>query len=323
MSERDYTRMALSKEGGKFEQLVQKIAPRSELLQAWDLEGGSSAGMIAFEIELPDGQTRRMIVRRPSDEALKRNPHAAANEFKLLQITQSLGLATPTPYHLGESGKIFTTPYLVMEYIEGKLEFAPSNLGDYLFQLAVQLAKIHSVGCADLDLSFLPQKSNRCPELCRSRPLSFDESLDRIRDTLASVKSLPQRNPSALLHGDFWPGNVLWREGRLVAVIDWEDATLGSALTDFAISRLDIGLIFGIDAMECFTHHYTSMISLDYAHLPYWDLCAALRIARLVGSDLTKWAAFFRPFGRHDIREQTIRENYRSFVTQAFGKLAV
>ena len=315
--------MATSSEDRKFEQLVQKIAFRSELLQAWDLEGGSSAGMIAFEIELPDGQTKRMIVRRPSDGSLKRNPHAATNEFKVLQITRSLGLATPTPYHLDESGKIFTTSYLVMEYIEGKLEFAPSNLGDYLLQLAVQLAKIHSVDCTDLDLSFLPQKANRCPELCRSRPVSFDESLDRIRDALASIESLPQRNPSVLLHGDFWPGNVLWREEKLVAVIDWEDATLGSALTDFAISRLDIGLIFGIDGMECFTHHYTSMMSLDYTHLPYWDLCAALRIARLAGSDLAKWAAFFRPFGRHDITEQTIRENYRSFVAQAFEKLAV
>ena len=145
---------------------------------------------------------------------------------------------------------------------------------------------------------------------------------EQLVQKIAPDKSLPQRNPSVLLHGDFWPGNVLWREEKLVAVIDWEDATLGSTLIDLAISRLDIGLIFGIDAMECFTRHYKSMMSLDYTHLPYWDLCAALRIARLAGSDLTKWAAFFRPFGRHDITEQTIREHYRSFVTQAFGKLA-
>ena len=27
----------------------------------------------------------------------------------------------------------------------------------------------------------------------------------------------------ALLHGDYWPGNVLWKNGALVGVIDWED----------------------------------------------------------------------------------------------------
>ena len=278
--------------------------------------------MTAFEIERPDGQTRRMIVRRPSDGALKRNPHAAADEFKLLQITQFLGLATPTPYHLDGSGKIFATPYLVIEYIEGKPEFAPSNLAYYIFQLAAHLAKIHSVDCSNLDLLFLPKKGNRCPEICRRRPAAVDTSLDegRIRDALESIVPLSQRNPSVLLHGDFWPGNVLWRENTLVAVIDWEDARLGDALTDFAISRLDIAMIFGIDTMNCFTHHYQLAMSLDYTNLPYWDLCAALRLVRLADSDLAKWAAFFRPFGRHDITEQTMRENYRFFVTQAFEK---
>ena len=310
--------MATSSEDQKFEKLVQKIAPKGRLIQTWRLEGGSSAAMTAFEIEHADGQTRRMIVRRPSDKSFKQNPHAAANEFKLLQITQSLGLATPTPYRLDESGRIFATPYLIIEYIDGKPEFAPSNLADYLFRLAVQLTKVHGVECTKLDLSFLPRKANRCPEMGRRGPAALDESLDDIRDILDSISSLPQRNPSVMLHGDFWPGNVLWRKDRLVAVIDWEDASVGDALTDFAISRLDIGLIFGIDAMDCFTHHYKSALSLDYTNLPYWDLCAALRIARLAGTDLAKWAAFFRPFGRHDITEQTITENYRCFVTRAF-----
>ena len=35
-----------------------------------------------------------------------------------------------------------------------------------------------------------------------------------------------QVNRPVLLHGDFWPGNILWRDGRLVAVIDWEKRPL-------------------------------------------------------------------------------------------------
>jgi aminoglycoside phosphotransferase (APT) family kinase protein len=81
--------------------------------------------MTALEIEGPDGQTRRMIVRRPGDETLRRNPRAAQNEFQLLHVTHAWGLATPTPYHLDPSGRIFPTPYLVIEYIEGEPEFAP------------------------------------------------------------------------------------------------------------------------------------------------------------------------------------------------------
>jgi hypothetical protein len=79
--------------------------------------------------------------------------------------------------------------------------------------------------------------------------------------------------------------------------------------------------LFGIDAMHAFTRHYQFMLSIDDTHLPYWDLCAALRLARLAGSDLAAWAAFFPPFGRPDITEHTIRESYRLFVAQALDSM--
>jgi aminoglycoside phosphotransferase (APT) family kinase protein len=315
--------MTISAENQKFEQLVQTIAPQSILLRTWPLKGGISAGMTALEIALPDGQTKKLIVRRPGDATLKRNPHAAADEFKLLQITQAAGLATQTPYYFDRSGAIFSTPYLVIEYIEGKPEFTCDHIADFTYQLATHLAKIHSVDGSKLDLAFLPKQAQGCVEKFRARPSNLDRSLGegRIRDTLEAVGPLPQRNASVLLHGDYWPGNILWNDGRLMAVIDWEDAILGDPLTDFAISRLDILWIFGIDAYHSFTHSYQSLMAIDYTNLPYWDLCAALRFIRLAGADLAEWAAFFRPFGRHDITEQTIREHYRLFIAQAFEKL--
>lgn len=317
--------MTDSKADRKFEHLLTKIAPQSKLLRTWRLNGGISVEMTAFEFERPDGQTRRMIVRRPGDATLTRNPRAAQDEFQLLKRTQSLGLAAPTPVHLDQSGEIFDTPFLVVEYIEGQPEFAPSNLAEFILQLATHLARIHSVDCSSLDLSFLPQRTEGCAEGSGNRTDGVDKSLDEghIRDTLESIGPLAQRNASALLHGDFWPGNTLWQDGRLVAVIDWEDATVGDPLIDLAISRLDIVWIFGIEAMEAFTHHYQSEMSIDYAHLPYWDLCAAQRFIRLAGENLAEWAAFFSPYGRSDITEKTIRKDCAFFIAQAFGKLAI
>src|SRR5207247_7286541 len=112
-----YTWMTASKEDKKFEQVVQKIDPQSKLLRTWELKGGVSAQMTALEIERPGGQTKKMIVRRHGKVDLKRNPQIAADEFKLLQILQSAGLATPAPYYLDQSGEIFPTPYVVIEYI--------------------------------------------------------------------------------------------------------------------------------------------------------------------------------------------------------------
>ena len=47
---------------------------------------------------------------------------------------------------------------------------------------------------------------------------------DSIRDALEAVWPLGSRNADKLMHGDYWPGNTLWKDGRLVGIIDWEDA---------------------------------------------------------------------------------------------------
>src|SRR5437660_10983245 len=107
-----------------FERLVQQLEPGSRLVRAWALTGGVSAQVTALEIERPDGQTKKMIVRRHGEVDLKHNPHIAEDEFKLLHLLQqSVGLATPTPYYLDQSGEIFSAPYIVIEYIEGNPQF--------------------------------------------------------------------------------------------------------------------------------------------------------------------------------------------------------
>jgi aminoglycoside phosphotransferase (APT) family kinase protein len=121
---------------------------------------------------------------------------------------------------------------------------------------------------------------------------------------LEAAWPLAQRNPSVLLHGDYWPGNVLWRDGVLVGVIDWEDAGSGDPLSDVGNSRLEILWAFGIDAMRAFTEHYQALTSWDVTNLPYWDLCAALRLRRF-----PDWAA--------NAAVETMRERYRWFIAQA------
>ena len=306
--------MTASIKDRKLEQLVQKIEPQSRLLRDWELKGGVSAQMTAIEIEQPDQQTKRMIIRRHGAVDLKHNPDIAADEFKLLRILRSAGLATPAPYYLDQSGEIFPAPYIVIEYIEGtsELAFAPGT--DLIPQLTTQLARIHALDCSKLDVSFLPKQAQRFSKKVSERPTNLDESLDegRIRDVLEAVGPLSQQNTAVLLHGDFWPGNILWKDGRLIAVIDWEDAALGDPLADIANTRLEILWAFGIDAMHSFTQHYQSMTNIDFTNLPVWDLFAALRPA----SKLSEWAA-------DDIAEKRMRERHRLFVTQAFEKLSV
>src|SRR5260370_6974591 len=162
-----YTDMTASKEDNKFEQVVQKMDLQSKLLRTWELKGGVSAQVTALEIERPDGHTKKMIVRQHGAVDLKHNPQIAADEFKLLQLVHSAGLAAPKPYYLDHPAKIFSPPYLVIEYIEGETAFAPSNLTDLILQLATHLSRIHTVDCSKLDVSFLPELEHRYAEKLR------------------------------------------------------------------------------------------------------------------------------------------------------------
>jgi len=180
----------------RFEQVAQKLAPGSRLLRTWRLTGGVSAEVTALEIERPDRQIRRVILRRHGAVDRKHNPQIAADEFKLLQILQAAGLATPAPYYLDRSGEIFPMPYLVIEYIEGKPEATPANLPNLLLQLATHLSRIHTIDCAKWDLAFLPRQEEVYANMLREQPPDADDAFDQghIQATLRSVWPFPFRD---------------------------------------------------------------------------------------------------------------------------------
>jgi aminoglycoside phosphotransferase (APT) family kinase protein len=247
-------------------------------------------------------------VRRHGEVDRSHNPHIARDEFRLLEIAQTHGLAAPRPYYVDESGDLFPTPVVVIDYVEGETVFAPSDLSGYLAQMAEHLARIHGVPYSP-ELAFLPSQDKGFGE----RPVRLDSSLNEegIRDALETACPLTQVNRSTLLHGDYWPGNILWREGTLAAVIDWEDARAGDPLADLGNARLEILWAFGPEAMGEFTNQYIARATRDLTHLPFWDLAAALRPC----GKLADW-------GLDASAERRMRELHTVFVSSAIDQLS-
>lgn len=311
---RRYISMMAANEDEKFDQVARKLDPEGRLLRAWELKGGVSARVTALEVEQADGRVAKLIVRQHGEGDLKQNPDVAADEFTLLQLLHAEGVPAPRPYLLDQSGAIFATPYIVIEYVEGETEFAPTDTADLLPQLATHLSTIHRIDGSKPALSVLPRQERRFAAILRDRPAPLDAAGDeaRIRDALEAVWPLPQRNRSVLLHGDYWPGNVLWRNGQLVAIIDWEDAAVGDPLADVGNSRLEILWAFGVEAMQSFTQQYQAMTAIDFTNLPYWDLCAALRPIAKIG----EWVA-------DETTERAMRERLHWFIAQALDRLSL
>lgn len=308
----------------QFERLVERLpgqpASGYRLLSVRPLTGGISAGMTLLELE-GSGQVETLVVRRPAEGDPARRIQAAEGEFKLLHTLHSLGLEVPEPVLVDTSGEALPDPYLVLRFVPGQAVFVPRDLIEFGEQLAAQLARIHRADVARLDFLLGPPDDWR--EISGRPPAASDPffEVDRIRDRLDAAWPFHRQNTPVLLHGDYWPGNLLWQGGRLAAVIDWEDARLGDPLIDLAIARLDLLWIMGEAAMQAFTRRYLALTAVEARALPFWDLCAALRLVRLAGDDLEGWAAYFHPYGRHDITPASIRKYYRYYVHQACDAL--
>lgn len=291
-----------------FVRLVAQLDPQGQLVQTRELKGGVSAQVTALTLRDGAGQLRQFVVRQHGALDRQRNPTIASDEFRLLQVLHAAGIAVPKPHFVDQAGAIFPTPALVIDYIEGESIFAPRDLSDFLRQAAAQLVQIHQLPATHPALTFLPKPTHGVGP----SPATLDETLQEGRIRAALEHDGPPATPQqpVLLHGDFWPGNLLWRDGRLVAVIDWEDAALGDPLRDLANSRLELLWAFDQHAMVEFTTYYCAANAIDLTNLPYWDLCAALRPAGKLGT-----------WGLEPTTEAAMRAKHAWFVDQALRHL--
>ncbi len=262
-----------------FERLLAHMAPDARLLRARELTGGVSARVTALEVGHADGQSERFVVRQYGAVDLAQNPHVAEHEFALLEVLHAAGLPVPAPIYVDANGDILGSPGIVVEFIDGSPGTNGIPAERVSQELASQLARIHAIDPMRHGLTFLPDQTERSAQRLAGTPTTLDDELDegRIRATLNAAWPLTSRNRLTLLHGDFWPGNTLWLDGRLSGIIDWEDAGIGDPLADLANTRLELLLFFGQDALDRFTSHYLALNTVDTSGLPYWDLCATLR----------------------------------------------
>jgi aminoglycoside phosphotransferase (APT) family kinase protein len=270
---------------GVFNGVVARFEPGCRLVRAWRLVGGASAESTALEIERPDGSRFRRVLRRHGEGDRAVNPDVAQDEHELLRVLAAEGFAAPIARGHDPSGTILPTPYILTDFVDGTNEVPPDRRAGAIDRMAEELARLHRFGPGDRRLAFLLRRdalSRR--EIAEARAAATDRDLEtRIRTALAPHWPPPQ-GESVLLHGDFWPGNLLWQDDRLAAVIDWEDACFGDPLVDLGPARLELLWAWGATAKEGFTARYATLTGRPLDLLPLYDLWTALRaLLRLPG----------------------------------------
>lgn len=294
--------------------IVQHVDPNARILAAEPLTGGVSAQVVRLTIAQVHG-SRSLLLRWHTGGGQR-----IEREATVLRQLHAAGLPVPQVIAEGIAGDPLPDAYLLLEFIDGQTDFTPGDVSAYVRSAAATLAQVHQVGVSAGLAGLLPDHNATCAEQVARHPLMLDHVLgeDRIRERLRELWPWSQDNRGCLLHGDYWPGNLIWRDGVLVGIIDWEDAALGDPLADLANSRLEMLFAFGQMAMLEFTTAYVAYRpALDLRRLPHWELMASLRPMQ----QLAAWAPGWAAYGRPEVTEYSLQAAHRWFVGQALARL--
>lgn len=234
-------------------------------LEAWWRAHLSAAGPLHLEplggghsnamFRVTDG-VDRWVLRRGPRVRTSATAHDVGREHRVLTALRDTAVPHPRTLALCPDADVIGAPFLVLEQVDG---FAPglplpapftddaAAQREMAFSLVDALAALASTDWRAIGLEGF------------GRPVGFlDRQVDRWLGALEKVRTrsvphldevagwLRDRRPAhpvtGLMHGDYTWNNVLFapeRPGRVAAIVDWEQSTIGDPL-------LDLGWLTGL-----------------------------------------------------------------------------
>jgi aminoglycoside phosphotransferase (APT) family kinase protein len=291
------------------------LAPGGRVLRARPMHGGISSNIDLLHLETRAGNRLAVVVRRYGPYWQRTDPGACAREFHLLRFLFDSGFPAPRPLLLDADGSAFDgAPTVVMARVPGRPVGQPRDLDDFLGQLALSLARLHALPVESLD--FLPQQHVAISRaLAAEAPQTeHDALLTRVADAARTGWPAARANARRrIVHGDFWPGNVLWWRTRLSGVIDWESPSLGEPTRDVATCRGDLSVLFGMNAADRFRAYYEAASSEPVRDMAFWDVLVSVWAV----AEMDQWVIGYHGIGRRDVQPEEARRRIRTFAQAA------
>jgi aminoglycoside phosphotransferase (APT) family kinase protein len=262
--------------------LLEKIAPGSQLLTVELLPGSFSNHTHLVEARLPDGKIFKFVVRRYQIFGNYDRGEKARREFKVFELMNRCNVPAPEPLLLDDTGTLMKAPGIVTRFVPGALMLTvPSDPLNWARKLAVMLARIHAIRLDEDSHRFLLDANAEATWfLNRESTPEYMESFPGGSELWQTIHAeFPRLQPvqPTLVHIDYWSGNILWHEGEISAILDWEEAACGDPIIDVAYARLNMALMGLPEAAEEFLHIYESESGHRAINLGFWEMAATVR----------------------------------------------
>lgn len=214
-----------------------------------------------------------VVLRRPPRPPLPPSAHDVLREAQLLQALAPTAARTPAVLAACADESVIGAPFYVMEKVEGDVLMRtvppaldpPAERRRVGEQLVDALVEVHAVDWRACGLEgygkptgYLERQLRRFGGLWEHNRTRELATLDRVSAWLAANR--PESGPATIVHGDYRLGNTMFAPGapaRLVAIFDWELATIGDPLADLGYLAAtwaqpgdeDAGTVFALGAV--------------------------------------------------------------------------
>ncbi|RIJ23481.1 DUF1679 domain-containing protein [Henriciella barbarensis] len=250
--------------------------PGTQLERVTRLTGGVSADVYKLDLNVDVGLPAAAVLRI---HGATHSGHDAAVEFQLLQSAQAAGLPVAAPIAHDPAGTTLGRPCLLIAYVDGSTSIPHAEMPGRLDQMADLISSVHATPIDGFPL--LQERIDPLPDLFS---LLQDPALEsEWRQRLSHLGSTRFTGTPVLLHGDLWPENLIWSQGRIAALLDWEDAAIGDPLSDVACTCLELRYVFGREGLEAFKAAYARRNRVDEARLTLWLAYVAAGALRFMG----------------------------------------
>lgn len=197
-----------------------------------------------------DAAGRELVLRRPPFGAAIKTAHDMGREFRILSGLYRAYPKVPRPLAYDADGEVLGAPFYVMERVRGVilrgsappkgLELGPELMRRLSGALVDNLAAIHAVDPAAAGLADLGRPEGYVERQVRGwaerwRAARTDDVADVERAIAWLDGHRPPERGVALIHNDYKYDNLVLDLGdpaRILAVLDWEMATVGDPLMD-------------------------------------------------------------------------------------------
>ena len=265
---------------------------------------------------------RQWILRRPPRGPLLPTAHDVIREFRVLDLLGRSGMRVRVPRVEAacEDTDVIGAPFYLMERVEGTVVRAtlpgwadePTRHAIGL-ELVDALAELHAVPVGPLVEAgigkpggYLERQLRRWRGQREGAKVRELPDYDVVSDWLG--EHLPAEGGTAVVHGDYKLDNVVLRPGpELVAILDWEMATVGDPLADlgYLLSLWvepgeDVGFLAsagvmssqpGFPTREELTRRYEERTGRSMANVAFYTTLATWKLAILLEGSYSRHLA--------------------------------